>query len=138
GRSKRFEGGLAVGIAASDSGVNTRVLLPRGPLEVAMIRPLGKVAGLELMSQVSADDFLAIRLGGEPVSLQPLLGGILPRSVATGLRRAGIKPVPDILALLQPGAVIGLSINPEVDLSGGLPTDPSLSRTNPFTFVHMS
>jgi len=138
GRNKRFEGGLAVGIAASAGGVNARVLIPRGPLEVAMIRPLGKVAGLELMSQLSVDDFLAIRLGGEPVSLQPLLGEILPRSVSTGLRRAGIKPVPDILALLQPGAVLGFSINPEVDLSGGLPTDPSIARTNPFSFVHMS
>lgn len=136
GKRRRFEGGLAVGVTMSAGGVNTRFLMPRGPLEVAMIRPLGKVAGAELLERLPADGFLAVRLGGEPISLQPLLGSILPRGLASSLRKAGINPVGDVLATLQPGIVLGVSLNPEIDLSGGLPTDPSISRTNPFRFVN--
>lgn len=137
GKRRQFEDGLALGIDASERGVDVRLLIPRGPLEVAIIKPLGKVAGEGLLGQLPADDFFAARLGGEPVSLQPLLGSILPRRLEAGLRKAGIQPVPDILLLLQPGVVAGLAVNPEIDLSGGLPTEARIARTNPFDFFHL-
>ncbi len=135
GRAQRFKSGVAFGIDAATSGLNVRVVMPQGPLQVAVIHAMGKVAGAELVSQLGQDDFLAVRLGGEPPALQPLLGSILPRGMNAKLRRAGIDPVTDVLGLLQPGIVLGFELNPAIDLSRGLPTDPSIARTNPFNFV---
>lgn len=135
-RGTQFEHGVAVGLTASDKGVNARVLLPRGPLELAVLEPAGKVAGAELVPLLPADDFLAVRLGGEPQALQPLLEAVLPRGLFVRLRRAGIDAGTEILGLLQPGVVVGLGLNPEIDLSGGIPQEANVSRTNPFEFVH--
>jgi len=135
-RGNSFEQGLAVGVTASATGLNARVLVPRGPLELAVIQPAGKVAGTELVPLLPSGDFLAVRLGGEPQALQPVLEGVLPRGLFVRLRRAGIDPGTEILSLLKPGVVVGLGLDPEIDLSGGLPAGASVSRTNPFHFVH--
>ena len=134
-RGAQFESGLALGASAGDGGVNVRVLVPRGPLELAVIQPAGKVAGGDLVPLLPAEDFLALRLGGEPQALQPLLEAVMPRGLFVRLRRAGIDPGNEILAQLRPGVVVGLGLNPEIDLSGGLPADAAVSRTNPFDFV---
>ena len=136
GRAKRFENGLAFGLTLGEKGVNARVLLPQGPLEIAAIHAMGKPAGMEVAKRLSADDFLAVRLGGEPAAFLPALDSIAPRRLLSALRKAGLDPA-DLLSQLQPGAALGLELNPEVDLSGGLPTDPSIARTNPFSFVRV-
>lgn len=133
-RGRRFDEGLALGISASGKGLNLRALVPRGPLELAMLAPAGKVAGLELVELLPADDFLALRLGGEPRALQPVIESLLPRGFFVRLKRAGIDPASDVLEQLQPGIVVGLGLSPEIDLSGGIPTDARVSRTNPFRF----
>ncbi len=135
-RGKQFENGLALGFSASAKGVNARALLPRGALELAVLEPAGKSAGAELVKLLPADDFLAIRLGGEPQALQPVIEGMLPRGLFVRLRRAGIDPSTEILAQLQPGIVVGLGLNPDIDLSGGLPVEASISATNSFEFVN--
>lgn len=127
--------GVAFGIDANERRVNLRTILPRGPLEMAVLAPAGKVAGGELVELLPGDDFLAVRLGGEPKGLQPVIEGVLPRGYFVLLRRAGIDPVEEILGNLQPGVVVGIGLAPEVDLSGGLPLQASARRTNPFDYV---
>lgn len=131
-----FDKGLALGVSAARTGVNVRALIPRGALELAVLQPAGKVAGGELVKLVPGNDFLAFRLGGEPQALQPILESVLPRGIFSRLRRAGIDPGAEVLSLLQPGVVVGIGLNPDIDLSGGLPQEASVSRTNPFDFVH--
>lgn len=132
---RRLDKGLALGLAAARSGVNARVLIPQGPLELAVLQPAGKAAGQELVANLPSSDFLAFRLGGEPLALQPVVEALLPRGFFARLRKAGIDPASEVLALLQPGVVVGIGLNPEIDLSGGLPQQASLQRTNPFDFV---
>lgn len=126
--------GLLLGIAADASGVQVRGLIRRGLLEMAMLGPAGAVAGGELLGLLPADDFLAIRLGGDPQGLQPILEAVAPRGLAVRLRRAGIDPRTEIFGQLQPGVVVGFGLNPSIDLSAGIPTQLSVSRTNPFDF----
>lgn len=136
GRARRFENGVAIGATVGEKVLNVRLLLPQGPLQVAAIHAMGKPAGMEVARLLSADDFLAVRLGGEPAAFLPALDAIAPRRLLSQLRKAGLEPA-DLLSQLQPGAAIGLELNPEVDLSGGLPTDPAIARTNPFAFFRV-
>lgn len=132
---RRLDKGLAVGVSASRSGVSARALIPQGALELAVLQPAGKVAGQELVGHLPSSDFLAFRFGGEPLALQPVFEAMLPRGFFGRLRRAGIDPASEVLALVQPGVVVGIGLNPDIDLSGGLPQQASLQRTNPFDFV---
>src|SRR5690606_21715189 len=79
---------------------------------------------------------LAVRLGGEPAAYLPALEATAPRRLLSSLREVGFEPA-DVLAQLRPGAALGIELNPEVDLSSGLPTDPSIARTNPFSFFRV-
>jgi hypothetical protein len=89
-------------------------------------------AGPELLPLLPADAFLVARLGGEASAisayLEPLLGERLVK--ALDLRK-------ELLDLVQPGAVVGLSLAPTVQMGGGLP-ELDVRRTNPFTYVHLS
>ncbi|HWV38711.1 MAG TPA: hypothetical protein VN033_09585 [Vulgatibacter sp.] len=136
GRAKRFAGGVAIGASVGEKGLNLRLLLPQGPLQVAAIHAMGKPAGMEVARLLSADDFLAVRLGGEPAAYLPALEATAPRRLLSSLREVGFEPA-DVLAQLRPGAALGIELNPEVDLSSGLPTDPSIARTNPFSFFRV-
>lgn len=135
-RGTQFEKGLALGFTASAKGINARALVPRGPIELAVLSPAGKAAGGELVPLLPPGDFLALRLGGEPQALQPVIEGMLPRGLFVRLKRAGIDPAAEILGQLQPGIVVGLGLNPEIDLSAGIPMDARVSSTNPFRFVN--
>ncbi|HEY0839118.1 MAG TPA: hypothetical protein VGD74_02925, partial [Vulgatibacter sp.] len=137
GRARRFENGVALGVTLGDKGVNARFLLPQGPLQIAAIHAMGKPAGNEVARLLSSDDFLAVRLGGEPAAFLPAIEAMAPRRLLSAMRKAGLDPA-ELLAQLQPGAAIGFELNPDVDLSGGLPTDPSIARTNPFGFVKVA
>lgn len=135
---RRLDKGLALGVSASRTGVGARAVIPQGALELAVLQPAGKIAGQELMAHLPSSDFLAFRFGGEPLALQPVFEAMLPRGFFGRLRRAGIDPASEVLALVQQGVVVGIGLSPEIDLSGGLPQQASLQRTNPFDFVTTS
>ncbi|AKU89972.1 hypothetical protein [Vulgatibacter incomptus] len=135
GRNRRLEKGAAFGLRAGTGGLNARVIASQGALQLAMILPIGKQAGAGLVPLLPPDDLLVVRLGGDPVALSPVLDSLLPRGLSRALVAAGIDPTTEILSQLQPGIALGLELNPAIDLSGGIPTDPSISSTNPFRFV---
>src|SRR5690606_1553890 len=52
--------------------------------------------------------------------------------------RAGSDPATELLPLVEPGVVMGISLPPEPNLAAGLPGGASLARTNPFQLVRTS
>jgi hypothetical protein len=128
-------GGYSYGLTLGEGTVAGRLRIPQGTLELSVLQAATtQVAGAELLPLLGGRDFFVSRVGGDPLALEPLLRPLFP-STFRQLRRAGIDPAKEILSHLRPGIVLGVALEPEPNLSAGLPVEPSLSTTNPFHFV---
>ncbi|WP_426754172.1 hypothetical protein [Myxococcus sp. Y35] len=91
----------------------------------------------DLAAALPADSFLVARFRGDPSHLDGvwpyLAGGYLTRAV----QNSGLDVKAEVLDNLKPGAVLGLSLSPTVNLGAGMPV-LDLRRTNPFRFVHLA
>lgn len=136
GKRGLWDRGFSFGLSVGDDDLDLRLRIPQGLLEASILQAAAnQVAGAELLPYLSNDDFLLTRIGGDPLGLQPVLQAFFP-STFRQLKRAGIDPARELLAHFHPGIVLGIALEPEPNLSGGLPVQPSLSSTNPFHFVH--
>ncbi|AEI69072.1 hypothetical protein [Corallococcus macrosporus] len=93
-------------------------------------------AGGNLEASLPADSFLVARFRGDASHLDGvwpyLAGGYLTRAV----QNSGLNVKTELLDNLKPGAVLGVSLSPTVNLGAGMPV-LDLRRTNPFRFVHL-
>ncbi len=138
-RSKTPESGVAVGVRASRTGVNARLVLPQTPMQLAVLKPAGTPAGMELVPHLPPKSFFALRLGGEPQALQPLLELVVPRRIAIRLKKAGFDLGSDVLGLLKPGIAVGVGLAEGLNFSGGIPgAEGGVDTFNPFQFVNLS
>jgi hypothetical protein len=103
----------------------------KGALDVLAQKP-----GPNLFGVVPRDAFAVARFSGEPALLAPFLPYLLGPHVERMLAEAGFDPKAEALDNLRPGAVVALSLSPQVKLSGGMPA-LDVRRTNPFRFVHL-
>lgn len=135
-RSGWLAQGFSFGITAGEKDIDVRFRIPQGTLALSVLQSAASVKEkTDHLPYLSERDFLVTRIGGDPVALEPLLRNLFP-STFRQLRRAGLDPAKEILPLLEPGILMGVSLEPDPDLSGGFPTQPSLSTTNPFHFLH--
>lgn len=136
-RSRRtglWDKGFSFAATVGEKEIDTRVRIPQGTLALSVLQSAASAeAKGDLLPFLSERDFLLLRIGGDPLALDPLVRSSL---FYRRLRRAGLDPAKEILPLFQPGVLVGISLEPDPNLSGGLPTQPSLSATNPFHFVH--
>lgn len=129
-----MELGYSFGISVGEKDLDLRVRIPQKTLTLSVLQSLTAAKESEnLLPYLSERDFLITRVGGDPQALDPLLRRF---SAFRQLRRAGLDPAEDLLSLFRPGILVGISLEPEPNLSGGLPVQPSLTRTNPFHFLH--
>lgn len=134
GRDGLWSRGLSFGLTVGEKELDARIRLPQGTLALSVLQSVASAKESEsLLPYLSERDFLLTRIGGDPQALEPLLRDLAPYR---RLRRAGFDPAKEILPLFQPGILVGISLEPEPNLSGGLPVQPSLTRTNPFHFLH--
>jgi hypothetical protein len=107
----------------------------RGAAEV--LEALQKKPSTDGVGYLPADAFLAARVESNVEALAQvvpeLLGPFLQRAFAEG--QVDLKG--QVLAHLQPGTTVGVSLADRPPLDRGLPTF-DLRRTNPFTYVHLS
>lgn len=134
GRPGLLTKGYSFGLTVHEKDLDLRVRIPQGTLTLSVLQALSSVKPSEsLLPFLSERDFLLTRVGGDPQGLEPLLRRF---SAFRQLRRAGIDLSEDLLSQLRPGILVGISLEPEPNLSGGLPVQTSLSHTNPFHFLH--
>lgn len=134
GRPGLLAKGYSFGATVGAKDLDLRVRIPQGTLTLSVLQALSSVETKEdLLPYLSEKDFLVTRVGGDPQALEPLLRRF---SAFRQLRRAGIDPGDELLSLFHPGILVGIALEPEPNLSGGLPVQPSLTRTNPFHFLH--
>ncbi|MBL8956815.1 MAG: hypothetical protein JNK82_38940 [Myxococcaceae bacterium] len=89
-----------------------------------------------LVGLLPADAFFVARFGGDAKELAPLLLPLLGENLERAFGEGGF----DLTAALEqvaPGAVLGLSLAPTVQMGQGMP-DLDPRRTNPFSFVHLT
>lgn len=130
------ERGASFGATVREKELDVRVRLPQGTMALSVLQSAASVKeGESLLPYLSKDDFLLVRLGGDPQAFEPLLRDFTPYR---RLHRAGFDPATEILPLVEPGVVMGISLQPEPNLAAGLPGGASLARTNPFQLVRTS
>ncbi|MFP2961819.1 hypothetical protein ACLEPN_29485 [Myxococcus sp. 1LA] len=102
---------------------------------LAALDAVAPAAG-NLLGSLSADSFLVVQFRGDASHLNGvwpyLAGGYLTRAV----QNSGLNVKTEVLDNLKPGAVMGVSLSPNVNLGAGMPV-LDLRRTNPFRFVHL-
>ena len=130
--------GFSFGATVTEKDLDVRLHVPQGTLALSVLQSAASVPEkADLLRYLSDRDFVVARIGGDPAALEPVLRALFP-STFRQLRRAGLDPAQEILPLFEPGILVGISLAPEPDLSGGLPVEPTLADTNPFHFVHTS
>lgn len=127
-------GKVSLGISVSQAGLSLRALLPKESPPLAPSSPA--VANKNFLPHLPESTFLTVEVSGDPRSLRPLFDTLLPRFVGKRLQKAGFDLEGDILAHVHPGAVLGVGLVPDINLSGGLPAE--LETFNPFHFVNLT
>lgn len=129
--------GLAVAGVLEPTSFTVHVDVPwtgSGDALAAWTKAGGKA---DLLAQLPADAFLALRLSSDPAKLAPLSSRFLDGRVLAALKNAGVDLQQEVLANLKPGAVLTLSLAPDVKLAGGMPA-LDVRQTNPFRYVHLA
>lgn len=103
-------------------------------LQATALAGLKAGVGQESVAALDPDSFLVARAGLDPATLWPIAEELVPRSFRQRLLDAGIIPS-QILANLQPGVVLGLTLPSKLDLSHPPSFDPR--ETNPFRYVFL-
>ena len=97
---------------------------------------LEKAAGPDLLATLPSDAFAVVRLGADPARAGPYWRRLVGPALAKAADLAHFDLQTEILDNLQPGAVLSLSVAPDVKLGAGLPA-LDVRQTNPFRFVHL-
>jgi len=101
------------------------------------LKAVARAEGPSLFFLGPSDAFAVVRYGADPAKLGPLLPYVLPKAMAEQLKAAGIDVRADILEAVKPGALLTLSLAPNVQLGAGMPAF-DIRRTNPFRFINLS
>jgi hypothetical protein len=138
--SKAILGGpvshVAVAVSLSREALTVTADAPWGG-DKAALAALEPKAGPQLLPLLPADAFLVARFAGDASAAAPYLEPLLGPHLTDAFKESGLDVKETLLAPLQPGTVVGLSLSPTAQMGNGVP-ELDLRRTNPFTYVHLS
>lgn len=94
-----------------------------------------KQSGPDLLGYLPGDAWLVAKFAGDPMLLGPWIEKVEP-NLKQAFTEAGFDVDAEVLANLKAGSLAGLSLAPNVKMTGMPELD--LRSTNPFNYVHLS
>jgi hypothetical protein len=129
-------GAVTFALTLEREGLRLQADLPSG-LNPKVSEAFTPQPAADVSALLPEDAFAQVRFRGSAQALAPLLREIAPADVLARLREKVPGGEKELLALVDPGASLALSLAPAPPLAQGLPR-MSLNLTNPFRYVHVT